>query len=840
MNIVTMGGLERPTAFTVAFRRALSFALAFLLLTGNAPLAAQAGGKQAKSTAKAGKSQPAASAPELTLEVISQDAAKWAGSAPTAVRWTEDGSKLHFMWNPERGDRSELYELDIKSPNAAPRKVADEEVRWLSSNPGDRNKARTLKVYSFQGDVYLHDIRTGKTREVFRTAEGESGARFSADEKSILFVNGGNLFEWVIDSGETRQLTDFRRGRNPDEKPKLSKQDAYLEKQQLELFEFLQKQEKDQEEQKSRTKRERGPFPETTYLKETESVSGLELSPDRQYVTFVLTDRSESNRVKVPDMPKYITKSGYVETERLGSQIGGAGRVKVGAEQPKQKLGIMNTADGKVTYVDFGLEKRPFNIQGGRGGGVNWSDDGKNVFCVLRAQNNKDRWIFLLDLAAAKAKIIDTDHDDAWIQSNGPYGWLPDNQTIWFRSERDGYFHIYTLNINDSKPKQLTSGKWEVTSVDLSEDKTKFYLTTSETQPGERQFYSMPITGGDRTRITSGLGVNNVTMSPDESWLAVSYTNPDSPPDLYLMENKPGAVAKRLTDSYTAEFKRYLWRKFELVTIPDADNNALYARLYLPEKPNALHPAVIYVHGAGYAQSVYQNWGGFGTTPFFNYLLQAGYTVLDLDYRGSSGYGRDCRTSIYRNMGGKDIDSAVAAARWLAEKHGVDPRRIGIFGGSYGGFFTLMALFKHPGVFAAGAALYPVTDWAHYNHPYTSNILNLPYEDDEAYRRSSPIYFADNLKDRLLILHGMFDRNVNFQDTVRLVERLIELKKTGWELAAMPVEDHGWRQEYSRLDSYRRIFGLFEEVLKRPMPALPKGTKAASNRAFSSGQPAGN
>lgn len=844
MKSTTKDLRQRPTGLALALRRALSLVLALLLLAGNAPLAAQTAGKPAKSSGKVSKAQPAAPAPELTLEVISQDAGKWAGTAPSGIRWTEDGSKLHFQWNPERGDRTDLYELDVKSPDAKPRKVADEEKRWLSSNPGDRNKARTLKVYTYQGDVYLHDIRTGQTRQIIRTAEGESGARFSADEKSILFVSGGNLYEWVMETGETRQLTDFRRGRNPDEKPKLTKQDEYLEKQQLEIFEVIQKQEKDEKEQKERTKRERGPFPEPTYLKEAETVSALQLSPDRNFVTFILTDRTDSNRAKVPEMPKYVTKTGYVELERLGNQIGGAGRVKVGAEQPKQKLGVLNAADGKITYVDFGLEKRLFNIQGGQGGAVNWSEDGppegRRAFCVLRAQNNKDRWIFLLDVAAAKAKIIDTDHDDAWIQSGGPAGWLPDNQTIWFRSERDGYFHIYTLNINDSKPKQLTSGKWEVTDVELSEDKTKFYLTTSETQPGERQLYTMPITGGERTRITSGLGVHNVTMSPDETWLAVSYFNPDSPQDLYVMENKPGAAAKRLTDSYTAEFKGYLWRKFELVTIPDADNNALYARLYLPDKPNPSHPAVIYVHGAGYAQSVYQNWGGFGTTPFFNVLLQAGYTVLDLDYRGSSGYGRDCRTSIYRNMGGKDIDSAVAAAKWLAEKHGVDPRRIGIFGGSYGGFFTLMSLFKHPGVFAAGAALYPVTDWAHYNHPYTSNILNLPYEDDEAYRRSSPIYFADNLKDRLLILHGMFDRNVNFQDTVRLVERLIELKKTGWELAAMPIEDHGWRQDYSRLDSYRRIFSLFEEVLKRPLPALPKATKAASKRGSSLGQPAGN
>lgn len=777
--------------------------------------------------------------PQLTLEAISSDAGKWAGTAPTAIRWAEDGSRLHFQWNPERGDRSEMYELDLRSPDSKPRKVADDEKRWLSSNPGERNKADTLKVYAFQGDLYLLDLRSGKNRCIMRTSEPESSPRFSFDQQGILFQRVDNLLEWVVETGELRQLTDFRRGKDPEEKPKLTKQDEYLEKQQLDLFEIIRKQDKDEKEQKERTKRERGPFPEPTYLKENESVTSLQLSPDRKFVTFVLNDRTEAAKAKVPDMPKYVTKSGYAEMERLSSQIGGAGRVKVGAAQVDQKLGVMNAADGKIVYVDMGLDKRAYGFQlmggsgpGGFAGGtaLSWSDDGKNAFCVLRARDNNDRWIVLIDVPEAKAKIVDTEHDDAWILSNGPYGWLPDSGAIWFRSERDGYFHVYTLSITDGKPTALTAGKWEVTDVDLSKDKTKFYLTTSESHPGERNFYSMPISGGPRTRITTEEGVYAATPSPDEKWIALSYSNPDAPADLYLMENQPGAAAKRLTNSYTDEFKSYRWRKFKVATIPDADNIALYARLYKPEKPHPARPAIIYVHGAGYAQSVFKNWGGPGTTPFFNVLLQAGYTVLDLDYRGSSGYGRDCRTAIYRNMGGKDIDSAVAAAKWLASTQGVDPRRIGIYGGSYGGFFTLMALFKHPGDFAAGAAMYPVTDWTHYNQPYTSNILNLPYEDDEAYRTSSPIYYANGLADRLLILHGMHDRNVNYQDTVRLVQRLIELKKTGWELATMPIEDHGWQNEYSRLDSFRRIFGLFEEVLKRPLPPVVQKTATAAGR----------
>ena len=188
---------------------------------------------------------------------------------------------------------------------------------------------------------------------------------------------------------------------------------------------------------------------------------------------------------------------------------------------------------------------------------------------------------------------------------------------------------------------------------------------------------------------------------------------------------------------------------------------------------------------------------------------------MDIDYRGSAGYGRDWRTGIYRFMGGKDLTDQVDAAAFLSDSLGVDKKRIGIYGGSYGGFITLMAMFTKPGVFAAGAALRPVTDWANYNHGYTSNILNEPFTDSIAYRKSSPLYYADGLQGHLLICHGMLDVNVHYQDAVKLTQRLIELKKDNWELASYPMEDHGFVEPSSWTDEYKRIFKLFEAVLKK-------------------------
>jgi dipeptidyl aminopeptidase/acylaminoacyl peptidase len=194
-------------------------------------------------------------------------------------------------------------------------------------------------------------------------------------------------------------------------------------------------------------------------------------------------------------------------------------------------------------------------------------------------------------------------------------------------------------------------------------------------------------------------------------------------------------------------------------------------------------------------------------------LAQQGYVVLDLDYRASKGYGRDWRTWIYRNMGTPEVQDMKDGVQWAVDNANVDANRVGAYGGSYGGFMTLMSLFKAPDLFQAGAAIRLVSDWAYYNNGYTSNILNNPNDDSIAYERSSPIYFAEGLKNALLINAPMVDDNVFFQDTVRLVQRMIELEKENFETAIYPVEPHGFRQASSWLDEYRRIYKLFESNL---------------------------
>jgi dipeptidyl aminopeptidase/acylaminoacyl peptidase len=350
----------------------------------------------------------------------------------------------------------------------------------------------------------------------------------------------------------------------------------------------------------------------------------------------------------------------------------------------------------------------------------------------------------------------------------------------------------------------------------LSKSKQYFYLLTNEKHPGKQHWYRLKTDGSKKEQITQMDGGYEVSLSPDEKWIAYRYSYINKPWELYIQENAPGKNPVQVTNKAQSEaFKSYAWRDTKITTITARDGQPIYTRVYDPKPGTKNGAAVIFVHGAGYLQNVHYGWSSYFREQMFNNLLaDKGYTVIDIDYRASSGYGRDWRTGIYRFMGGKDLDDEVDAAKWLTQTMGIDSNRIGMYGGSYGGFMTLMAMFTQPNVIKAGAALRPVTDWAHYNHGYTANILNEPVNDSIAYAKSSPINFAGGLKNHLLICHGMVDVNVHFQDAVRLNQRLIELGKENWEMAVYPVEDHGFVEPSSWADEYKRILKLFETYLK--------------------------
>ena len=693
---------------------------------------------------------------------------------------------------------------------------------------------RTTKVYAKNGDLFLLDIAKNTTVQITNTFARESNPVFSKDEQQVFFQLDNNAYAWQIQGGTITQLTNFRKGNEKPKDKKLNAQENWLQEDQLAYFDILQlkKEQREAREAQREDLSPKRPFP--VYLK-GKNISQIQVSPDGRFITYILSKSPTSKRTKTPD---FVTENGYLKD--LNS------RPKVGSPATTYERGIYDSQKDTAYLIDAqqieGIFDKPDFLKNYVAKDSTYfpkyekaravimlapifNEAGDKAAMVVRSMDNKDRWILSLEMETGTLKTIDRQRDEAWVGgpgvggwnfSSGNIGWMKDDYTLWFQSEESGYSHLYCLNTQNGKKKALTKGDFEILNAQLSNDKTHFYFSSNEISPAEHHFYKMKASGGKREQITTMEGNNDVILSPDEKYLAIRYSYSNKPWELYVMPNRAEAKAKKVTDSTTDAFKAYQWREPELVKFMASDGVEVPARLYRGKGGTQGKPAVIFVHGAGYLQNVHKWWSSYYREYMFhNMLADNGYTVLDIDYRASNGYGRDWRTAIYRHMGSKDLSDQVDGAKYLTEKLGVAKDKIGIYGGSYGGFISIFALFNHNDVFNCGAALRSVTDWAHYNHGYTSNILNTPVEDPEAYRKSSPLYFADNFnKGKLVMLHGMVDTNVQFQDVVRLSQRLIELEKKNWDVAIFPMEGHGFVQSSSWADEYRRIFELFEERLK--------------------------
>jgi dipeptidyl aminopeptidase/acylaminoacyl peptidase len=792
---------------------------------------------------------PASKPFQLTVDSIMRGP-RLVGYPPTGVYWSQDSQRIYFRW--KQADEPRLKEMSLYVVNrdgSGLRRLSDEEAKQAPPVNGELSKDKTMTVFTDEGDVFIYEHANGTRRLITRTVDAETNAHFTFDQKHVYFTRQNNLYVMALDGGSLEQLSDIRIGgaATPSATPKGTDSQEYLKKEERSLLDAVRERAEQREEQeKKRKEREkRKPYNVAT----GQNVTNLTLAPDGKVVIATISEPGAGAKNII--VPNYVTESAYTEDI--------PGRNKVGDTQSRTRLVIIDVETGESKNIDHG-QKLPAapttqrtemnateqarvdsqtktppaakdrDVQLSQ---LQWSEDGKNAVLMARSADNKDRWVMLLDPATGKTRVLANVHDDAWVDGPGAntLGWLADNEHVYFESERDGWAQLYSLSINGGEPKQLTSGQFEVSEVRLSQDKTKFFFTSSEGSPFQQHLYSMATTGGARTRMTGFPGNNDVDVSPDETMLADVRSYSNRPPELYLVANKPmdekaATAIKPVTTSPIPEFFTNDWIDPRIVSFKARDGATVYGRMYLPSNYKGGGPAVLFVHGAGYLQNVHRWWSSYYREYMFHHLLmEMGFVVLDIDYRGSAGYGRDWRTGIYRHMGGKDLTDHVDAVNYLVKEHGVDPKRIGLYGGSYGGFITLMAMFTQPDVFAAGAALRPVTDWAHYNNPYTANILNLPQSDPEAYKRSSPIYFANGLKGALLICHGIVDVNVNFQDTVRLVEKLIELRKENWEVAPYPVEDHGFEREASWADEYKRILKLFVTNLKPEVRTPARGTR---------------
>ncbi|RRO15958.1 S9 family peptidase [Flavobacteriaceae bacterium 14752] len=758
-------------------------------------------------------------AQKLSVEKIMQDP-KWMGTFPSDVHWDINSEHVFFDYNPEKNPSDSVYVVNIKKPNLiqkANKKLLLKSERNFISKHDKSSQYLSLD----NGNLMIYEPKFDKPKLLLDLDRNIRDAEF-LNENKIGLVIGNNAFIFDIENVKLRQVTQIEKGKKPEEQ---SNEESWIEKENTSLIKYIAK----KKEQDSLQKAYYDAQNKDTYTFYTDKkyAYGFQISASLNAVAFNLSQSHPTTTTKAAD---YVDDSGY--TTMVDA------RPKVGKESRQSSLVIYNLKNDTAYVVEAtdlpGIKNQPKYLE--EYGEINedeprpvdfsrlvFSPNGNLAVVEVRSQDNKDRWICQVDLNTGKLTSLDHQNDEAWIGGpgignygpSGVLGWLPDNKHIYFQSEETGFSHLYTLNIDSKTKTALTSGNYEVFNPEISKDEKHWYFTASKGDLGQRHFFKMPLQGGQMTRLTKGIGRHQVTLSPDEKYMADVFSKANQPQELFIKKTKVKAEPEQITDGQSEAFKSYAWQEPEFIEFKAEDGTMVPARLYQPDNANRNNAAVIFVHGAGYLQNAHKWWSSyFREYMFHNLLTDLGYTVLDIDYRGSAGYGRDWRTAIYRHMGGKDLSDQVDGADYLKEQHGTHPDKIGIYGGSYGGFITLMALFNEADTFKTGAALRSVTDWAHYNHDYTSNILNTPEQDPKAYRRSSPIYFAEGLKGHLLMAHGVMDTNVQFQDIVRLSQRLIELGKDNWELAIYPVEGHGFTEPESWTDEYKRILKLFEETLK--------------------------
>lgn len=453
---------------------------------------------------------------------------------------------------------------------------------------------------------------------------------------------------------------------------------------------------------------------------------------------------------------------------------------------------------------------------------ADYSPDGTRLILDSETLDRKQRKLFVYNTKSKTLNEIYSEIDTAWFERHDNATRFIDSNLIIFESEISGYNNIYKINSDGSGLLNLTAGNFTVMSSSADINSGKIYFTANSDKPYIYNIYSAEISDGKITQHTFLKGeCEDLIIAPDEKKIFFYYSELTSPREIYSLDTENHTV-QQITNTISPLFKNVKWKLPELIKFQnEEDNEVIYGFVYKPDNfnPQKKYPLICFAHGAGYLQNV-----TFGFSPYQDnfmvntFFTQNGYIILDLDFRGSKGYGKNFRNKTYRNLGRWEVSDYTSGINYLNKLGFIDINKVGIYGGSYGGFITLYSLFTKPDIFKTGAALRAVSNWKIYfysNKWYT--LARLGYLDsagiDYYYDISSPITYSSNLQGSVLLTHGMLDDNVFFQDMVQLTQKLIDEKKD-FEVMIYPMESHGFYRQSSWLDQYKRIFNWFERKLK--------------------------
>jgi dipeptidyl-peptidase-4 len=540
---------------------------------------------------------------------------------------------------------------------------------------------------------------------------------------------------------------------------------------------------------------------------EMDRSTGYWWAPDDRHVAFVRVDESP---VQVTE--RFEIAADNVATFAQRYPAAGGANVLV-------RLGVTDVRTDATTFIDLGPEQDIYLAR------VNWLPDGKTLAIQRESRDQRRLDLLFADIETGVSRIVLTETSDTWIELHDEISFLKKTREFIWASARDGNEHLYLYDYAGRLLRQLTAGEWNVDDFRgraikaIDEEHRLVYFTATDKSPTERHLYSTSLdTGNPRQvdRISQEDGLHSINMSPDARFYVDNFNSVSQPPQVslrstdgklitYLLENplnEHHPDAPYLADNSTPEFG----------VLTAADGQALHYRLFKPRHFDAAnrYPAIVEVYGGPGVQRVMNSWTG---STFTQILTRAGYVVFQLDNRGSGFRGTAFQAPIHGKLGAVEVADQVQGARWLASQKFVDPSRLGVWGWSYGGYMTLMLMFKAPDVFRAGVAGAPVTDWSLYDTHYTERYLNRPQDNAAGYAASSVLPYAKDLKGKLLVIHGMADDNVLFLHSTKLFRQLQDLGKP-FDVMVYPGAKHGLTRQHDGRHAYATIKRFFDEYMR--------------------------
>ena len=694
-----------------------------------------------------------------------------------------------------------------------------------------------------KGDLVQNDVTTGQPVQTLVAAQdlklpGQTqplqvdGYSFNADETSILFSTdteaiyrrSSKSFFFVYDRA-SKKLTPLSAGGkqlyatfSPD-----GKRVAFVRDNNLYVTDLATMQETAVTTDGALNKIINGGT-DWVYEEEFSFAQGFQWSPDSRYVAYYTFDESQ-----VPEYNMQEWGPLYPKDYRYKYP-------KAGEKNSIVSISAYDVAAGKSAKMDVGTETDQYIPR------ILWTQtaDLLSIQRLNRLQNKLE--ILHANAKTGQSNVVLTDTDKAYVDITDDVRYLAGGKEFLFSSEKDGYRHLYLYNINGKLVRQLTKGGWEITEINGFDEKKGFiYYTSTENslmthgtystdhvgmlqnRPLERHLYRISLKGKDKMRLSDATrGTDVVNMSPDCRYYLNYHSEAGDPQVVSLRNGQDGKLVKVLEDNARLRQKlsEYTLSKLEFITL-DVDygpggkhsivegKQSLVASVLKPANfdPSKKYPVLMYVYGGPGSQTVKDDAGG--GIAFTNYLwhqllAQNGYIVVSVDNRGTGARGSDFKKNTYANLGKFETEDQAAAARYLSQMPYVDKSRIGIWGWSFGGYMTTLALTKNADLFKMGIAVAPVTNWRYYDTVYTERFLKTPQENPQGYDDNSPVQHADKLKGKLLLVHGTGDDNVHFQNSVAFVDAMVKNNKD-FQTLYYPNRNHGIYGGNTRLHLYRQM-----------------------------------